>query len=1166
MTHKPLRDCQIKAIATFNENREKGEVETNLSLCTGAGKSNIIREITGKNVKEVIVFPWLALVQQFWKDHKDNYSNRIVRYLATEGTLDGVARLSDSREELNNTSYTILTTYTSAPLLFESLPETYELDLLVHDEAHRTERPQYKGSLKKILSKIKHIANLSATLPQTKKIHFRYPLLRGIKDKVVRDFHMELFMCVKKERTDTSLIITIIKKLITLHKKVKLLVYTAEANTEEETSSSVKTFLQQHEKGLKEQGWWVKGITDEIKPKDRQPILRDFEKNRDVSILVSCKTLSEGVDLMNGNCILPWDPSASIIDNIQRIGRVLRLYRNSDGTPAKEQTPSTVLIPIFLEEEKYLACGGDREKINELLCQEIAEGERGNFRPIVNVCTALKEELAEDDIELFNRLLNYPLEPKVAVDKNLVEVVAKACKKDSEKVLEEVAEALADKVDEEELEEILEGEWSEELNGEVANALAQTQGITLVVKDGEEADIFGSGENTVTVEKREGEDGYKLVKEKKAVTADKEAAKKRIAQRMRIDFSDECKIILGLDSIEGADNVGGMVLTRLTTEVKLDEDWEKRRLEWVAMYEKLGFTPPISSKEKQVKKVAQWQFQQRHFYKFKKTILTEERIYKLENTKGWKWEQEDKWEPQRQNWISIYKKLGRTPVVLSKDKEEKKAGVWQTNQRKLYKKKDICMTLERIKILEDTPGWKWDDDNWEFNYKHWVSVYKNIGETPTKHSSNIDEKKAGHWQSNQRNEYYKNNLSIERISILESTTGWKWNENDNWENNRLHWVNMYNKLGKFSQHSNDPEEKKAATWQSHQRKYYKKKDNWMTSERISSLNNTPGWKWDENDNWEENRQKWIAIYIKLGGNPSQTSKDIEEKKAGKWQSHQRENYKKKEKSMTPERIAALEATPGWTWSADEPPKTPYVPEETQEQTPLTQEQPKPAERKRKPLVLKAEQKPKENSQQRPLSILESYHKKFKNMNAATFKNSTTEEEWLNYHEVAAVHEERDKPEAKPINKIAALLTKFNKPPYNTIDLGCGMNELRSHELVSKMKWTSVDIHAADESVLLADMSALPFDEETYDFAVMSRSLWARNHRDVLKEVYRILKSGGRLVICEAFRRWMEEKEGKFENTLLHSLKEVGFEVVWEEGTSATDVQGDVWQYVMVRKG
>jgi len=67
------------------------------------------------------------------------------------------------------------------------------------------------------------------------------------------------------------------------------------------------------------------------------------------------------------------------------------------------------------------------------------------------------------------------------------------------------------------------------------------------------------------------------------------------------------------------------------------------------------------------------------------------------------------------------------------------------------------------------------------------------------------------------------------------------------------------------------------------------------------------------DVWERRREEWVKQYEKLGKTPSQTSKDPEEKRVGKWQNHQRQNYKKGK--MPQDRIQMLNETSGWKWTS-----------------------------------------------------------------------------------------------------------------------------------------------------------------------------------------------------------------------------------------------------------
>jgi len=73
---------------------------------------------------------------------------------------------------------------------------------------------------------------------------------------------------------------------------------------------------------------------------------------------------------------------------------------------------------------------------------------------------------------------------------------------------------------------------------------------------------------------------------------------------------------------------------------------------------------------------------------------------------------------------------------------------------------------------------------------------------------------------------------------------------------------------------------------------------------------------------------------------------------------------------------------------------------------------------------------------------------------------------------------------------------------------------------------------------------------------------ARITKDVLREVYRVLKAGGRAVICESFQRWQGEAG---QNTLLAALKEIGFTIGDTDGAAASDAVADVFQYIVALK-
>jgi superfamily II DNA or RNA helicase len=165
-------------------------------MCTGSGKTRVIQEITKyQNKRILIVFPWLALLKQFWEDRLNPFRSHIcVRYYATEGILRSVKKLN--MDELQEESYIILTTYTSAPDIYAKISDENAVDLIIHDEAHRAERDIYSAAFAKIVDNVKHYLNLSATLPNKDgyEADYKYSLLRGIKDGVVRDFNRHMLL------------------------------------------------------------------------------------------------------------------------------------------------------------------------------------------------------------------------------------------------------------------------------------------------------------------------------------------------------------------------------------------------------------------------------------------------------------------------------------------------------------------------------------------------------------------------------------------------------------------------------------------------------------------------------------------------------------------------------------------------------------------------------------------------------------------------------------------------------------------------------------------------------------------------------------------------------------------------------------------------------------
>ena len=377
--------------------------------------------------------------------------------------------------------------------------------------------------------------------------------------------------------------------------------------------------------------------------------------------------------------------------------------------------------------------------------------------------------------------------------------------------------------------------------------------------------------------------------------------------------------------------------------------WEEHLQHWITEYEKRLQTPSSHSKDLEEKRAGVWQGTQRVAYK--NGTLSQERIKELVASPGWEWgpqrvaykqgplsqehikelvaspewewgpqrAQRDTWEEQLQHWITEYVKQLQTPSETSKDPDEKRAGRWQSTQRTAYKKGTL--SYDRIKQLVASPGWEWGTQReisyrWEEQRQHWITQYEKLQRNPSTISKDVEETRAGRWQDAQRTAYRRGTLSEERIRKLVESPGWEWGAQREityrWEEQLQHWITQYEKrLQPPSTKSKDPEEKRAGQWQSTQRTAYN--NGTLSEERIKKLVTSPGWEWGvEAYGWEEQRNHWVRVYIRIQKAPSQMSKDPEEKRAGIWQSTQRTAYK--HGALSAERSAALEAIPGWTWS------------------------------------------------------------------------------------------------------------------------------------------------------------------------------------------------------------------------------------------------------------
>ena len=246
------------------------------------------------------------------------------------------------------------------------------------------------------------------------------------------------------------------------------------------------------------------------------------------------------------------------------------------------------------------------------------------------------------------------------------------------------------------------------------------------------------------------------------------------------------------------------------------------------------------------------------------------------------------------------------PPYAHKENEYNLGG-WVSNQRRSQDK----LTPERIARLEALPGWAWDTRvfAWEEGFSYLQRFTASKGHARPTHDHKEDGYNLGSWVIRQR--VFRDKLTQEQVSRLEALPGWTWDPRE------LLWEEGFSALKRFTVregHARPPKGHKEGgynlgTWARKKRSSH----NTLTPERIAQLEALPGWVWDVLEcQWEEGFSALQRFTIREGhARPPKGHKEGGYN-LGTWVSVQRRSHDK----LTPERIAQLEALPGWVWDGN----------------------------------------------------------------------------------------------------------------------------------------------------------------------------------------------------------------------------------------------------------
>ena len=362
--------------------RTSEERTISFQMATGSGKTRVLLAAPASMnyTRVVYVFPTLGLTRQFIQDYLKEFSDIFPHF--KEASSNSSLTDSELKEKLSGDTFCIITTYDS---LSKVLLLATNVDCVLFDEAHHADAPNCAQCMKDHEAKIKRVLRASATLNETDTPCFTYPFHQAVQDGVCRDYSTYCF--IKKTGSEHELI-TYLEEHRKQTGNSKVMVFTTFTEAEKEGTTNVHQFIDTYRDSITRMGGWIDGIVSSQSSDERQKLLKTFETNDDdrLSILVSCRTIGEGVDTKKANVVLFIDPIRSTIMIIQRIGRGTRVYRDADGVPLPVQRDGSVIVGIYIDPTKYE--NKTEEEIDQLLKENMSE--TGDFSAIFCVLAALR--------------------------------------------------------------------------------------------------------------------------------------------------------------------------------------------------------------------------------------------------------------------------------------------------------------------------------------------------------------------------------------------------------------------------------------------------------------------------------------------------------------------------------------------------------------------------------------------------------------------------------------------------------------------------------------------------------------------------------------------------------------------------------------------------------
>jgi len=1037
---------------------------------------------------------------------------------------------------------------------------------------------------------------------------YEYMHKRGVYDNILNDFQVRVDLYT--ENTD-KLVFEAISRSILETGNSRVLTFHSRSETESDKGTNVNDFskksnLTEFKKIFdkvqksefpkltdKYKNIYFEGITSSTP--NRRKVLDKFDETKDneIFILASCKTIGEGVDTKNANMICFVDSKQSYVEIVQNIGRICRKNKNT-------KQKATVLIPAWVDKEKYKDCKGNPKERDKLIREDMNKG--GNFNGILNVLSALRQE----DPYVFELCLKYP---EVYTLKELKDNFKKeGLKLDDKKYdIKEVLKEYNVNFDNKKTEEENFNKLSKQLdvNVQITNQKILEEDIIIDNKSDEWLYFVKTEDNKYMITNTK-----EKIKRKEKIDRPHRNIKPfcHVNPNVEVlwDFISDVNLDKGI--------FGGFI--EATVKVDSEAMWIEK-LELVKKY--IDENDERPTKEKTNSNISSWYGIQQRNYLNKIYIMKNNKIRKLwenfiEKYRKYFKSKTELWY-ERKNELEKY--ILKNNILPSTGKESSENDVllarWITHQKQNYYKEKKSMRDKSIKeewekfILKYKKYFISDNEKW-LNTLNDLNLFIDKNKRlPIESKNNIIEYKLKDW-INQQQKNYKN--KINNMKNAEIYNKWvdftsKYKEyflsnEEEWENKLIELKNYIDKHKKCPSHGSKIQScAKLGKWLSHQKENYKNKYRIMSNNNIRL-------KWEEFTNDDKYSIYFISNDEYWKDKLNELKNYIDEKKErpnmnssiGRWFNTQRKNYVLKKEIMAKNEIRILwdeftnkyneyilNASEIWDKNLNEVIK--YI--EKNDKKPSSESKDtnikylgnwinmqnnsykknKMNENKKKweefitehqqyfldnPAIQKPTKKStdikpkkdkeiKETDEQKKQRKISEYQELTKKMSIQKSDNTNKmfkdkPELWEQYHDARDFSFQGYEQDEIPVNKIISYLETKKNHRLKILDLGCGRNLIKEHFKDNKKFTITGYDHISYNGSKVSDISYLEDEEEyTIDVCVYSQSLMGSNWKEYLDEGKTILRYNGEMIISESSERYEIIKK---------YLIEIGMKIIKED--------------------